>query len=187
MDILIASDIFGHTPDLDRLAARIGAEHTHIIAPHDRTFAEEAQAYEFFVRSTDIPSYAGKISDTLASLKFKNRPLVLVGFSIGAAAIWLVSANQEFSWIQRAFCFYGSRIRDHRDICPVFPVDLIFPERESHFDVLELARELTEVPRVSCTREEPGLHGFMNQRSANFSKTLYQKWTGQLNHCIEQQ
>ena len=187
MDILIASDIFGHTPDLDRLAARLGADHTHILAPHDRAFTDEAQAYEFFTRSTNIPAYAEKISDTLASLKFKNQPLVLVGFSIGAAAIWLVSANQEFSWIQRAFCFYGSRIRDHRDICPAFPVDLIFPKKELHFDVLELTRELAGIPKVSCFREESGLHGFMNPRSANFSRTLYRKWTGQLNRCLGQQ
>ena len=46
MDILIASDIFGHTPALDRLANRLHADTIKIIDPYagKTTFRNEAKA-----------------------------------------------------------------------------------------------------------------------------------------------
>ncbi|WP_022667752.1 hypothetical protein [Desulfospira joergensenii] len=186
MDILIASDIFGHTPALDRLAARLKADRIHILSPHDREFTNEARAYEYFTQTTDIPAYAKKIKAYLKSPKIENRAVVLAGFSIGATAIWQISADSGFNGIQRAFCFYGSRIRDHREICPAFPMDLIFPESEPGFDVAELMKELAVIPGVSCIREESGLHGFMNRESENFSRPLYLTWTHRLNQWMGQ-
>ena len=182
MDLVIVSDIFGHTPALDRLASRLRADHIHILAPHDRVFTDEAEAYAFFQQTTDISGYAGKISEFLWSMEARH--LALVGFSVGAAAIWQIAADPKSSWIQKAFCFYGSRIREQTGLCPVFPVDLIFPAQEPHFDVSTLARELSGIPDVSCIREKSGSHGFMNEHSMNFSPVLYRTWTDRLNQQL---
>lgn len=76
INILIAADIFGHTPALDRLAQRLGERLTQglgeqliettidIIDPYDGQtgFRDETAAYAFFSSRTSIAAYSEKIS-----------------------------------------------------------------------------------------------------------------------------
>ena len=75
MKILIATDIFGHTPALDRFAQRLAQRLTEqlikttidIISPYDgqTRFREETAAYAFFSSLTSIAAYSEKISKFL--------------------------------------------------------------------------------------------------------------------------
>ncbi|MCP4721593.1 MAG: hypothetical protein GY860_19215 [Desulfobacteraceae bacterium] len=178
MDILIAADIFGHTPALDRLAKKLRGNTLEIMDPYDgkTTFRDEAAAHAFFTARVGIPAYSDKIA---ARLKTGKPNQTLIGFSVGAAAIWHLSSNPNLSGIRQALCFYGSQIRYQTKIAPVFDVRLFFPS-EPHFDVDNLILKLKKIPRVSCQKTE-GLHGFMNERSKNFDANLYETCLEQLN------
>lgn len=191
MKILIAADIFGHTPALDRFAQRLSQrlgeqliETTmDIIDPHDgqTRFRDETAAYDFFSSRTSIAAYAEKISNHLKSDQIKTGRLfhTLIGFSVGAAAIWHLSADAAFAGIQQAVGFYGAQIRHHPEIRPVFDTRLIWPRSEPHFDVDGLILNFKDTPKVSC-HKTVGLHGFMNERSRNFDADLYAAWLGKI-------
>jgi dienelactone hydrolase len=197
MDILIATDIFGHTPALDRLANqlanRLAGQQTgttiEIMDPYDGQvcFRDEPAAYSFFSSQTGITAYSEKISNRLKSNHLKpghlkmGRPThTLIGFSVGAAAIWHLSADPKFAGIQRAVGFYGSQIRHHPEILPVFDTRLIWPRSEPHFDVDHLMFILKDTPKISCCKAD-GLHGFMNELSQNYDENLTEACLEKLN------
>ncbi|MBA3010137.1 MAG: hypothetical protein KKF12_11055 [Proteobacteria bacterium] len=180
MDVLIAADIFGHTPALDRLAGRVGLNATHIIDPYGGRikFRDEALAHEFFSTRVGIAAYADIIADRLE----KNpRIRSLIGFSAGAAAIWHLSGTPAFAHIRRAIGFYPSQIRHHLHIHPMFDTQLFFPASEPHFDVDGLISALENTPNLSCCKTA-GFHGFMNELSRNFDPGLYETYLEKLNN-----
>ena len=187
MKILIAADIFGHTPALDRFAQRLSEQliktTMDIIDPYDgqTSFKEETEAYAFFSSRTSIAAYSEKISNHLKSDRIKpgSQPHTLIGFSVGAAAIWHLSADPAFAGIQQAIGFYGAQIRHHPEIRPCFDTRLIWPRSEPHFDVEGLILNLKNTPKVSC-HKTGGLHGFMNERSQNFDANLYEAWLAKI-------
>jgi dienelactone hydrolase len=116
--------------------------------------------------------------------------ITLIGFSVGAATIWRFAHTPPRSkqiHIKKAFCFYGSQIRNHiaqntPDTHPICDIDLIFPKHESHFNVDELITRIkdkelsrTGTNQITCTKTN-GLHGFMNEVSSNFDQTLYKQF-----------
>lgn len=181
--LFIAPDIFGHTPALDRLAEKIAGRtrpgKIKIIDPYDmdsygnrRFFRREEAAYDYFKAWSGIPEYSRRISD---KVNRETNPVALVGFSAGASAIWHLSGEDNTPPVSCALGFYGSQIRHYPDIVPGFPVHLIFPDYEPHFDVDVLARAISSTPKVSCEKA-PGRHGFMNEYSRNFDPELYQSY-----------
>ena len=191
INILIAADIFGHTPALDQLAKRLAEKlpksTIHIIDPYDgmTQFRDETKAYAFFTR-TGILAYSKKIADRLGSDRKTGRQTqILIGFSVGASAIWQLSGDTSFAYIQQAIGFYGAQIRHHPEIRPVFDNRLVWPRSEPHFDGDRLILDLKETPRVSCYKTF-GLHGFMNERSQNFDQHLYETWLEQLSSWVQE-
>lgn len=180
-DILIAADIFGHTPALDRLAGQLPGSSIEIVDPYggQKFFQDEAEAYDFFSSHLTIAAYGRLIADRLKS---GNPAQILLGFSVGASAIWHLSGDPAFAYINKAFGFYGSQIRHHTQIQPVFDIRLIFPNAEPYFDVDALIQTLETISRVSCLRTA-GLHGYMNEYSQNFDAALYQ---ASLAHLVAQ-
>lgn len=178
MDILIATDIFGHTPALDRLVKSLPGHAIEIVDPYEgqRSFRDETAAYNFFSTHRTIAGYGQLIADRLEP---GNPRQILVGFSVGAAAIWYLSADPAFAHIEKAFGFYGSQIRHHTRIQPLFNISLIFPRAEPHFDVDGLIQTLETRPRIFCCKTR-GLHGFMNEYSPNFDAALYQEGLAKL-------
>ena len=122
MQLLIASDIFGRTAALEALADRL-APHSrlHLAAPllvdpyggDPRPFETEAAAYEVFQREVGLARYTRILTDAVTAV---DGPLTLIGFSVGAAAIWALSDNANLRQGTRAFCFYGSQIRHHTGV-----------------------------------------------------------------------
>jgi len=177
MNIIIISDVFGLTPALLALKDKLGA-HT-VIDPYEGKnmgFKNEADAYSCFITTVGLDSYLSTILKKLASL---DSPTRLIGFSIGASAIWRLSQSNINNLIKQAFCFYGSQIRNFTQIEPCFEVNLIFPKSESHFDVVNLMNKLEVKLNVNITHVEY-LHGFMNKHSNNFNNNGYQEYSALL-------
>ncbi|MFT7007206.1 MAG: dienelactone hydrolase [Colwellia sp.] len=172
MSIILVSDVFGITPALLKLKDKLGA--SIIIDPYkgkSMAFNNETEAYSCFINTVGLDSYVSKVLKTLVSL---NNQTTLIGFSVGASAIWRLPIKNEDHIIKQAFCFYGSQIRNFTKIEPCFKIHLVFPKSESHFDVSKLKKELTKKQNVITTQVEY-LHGFMNYYSSNFNQIGYDK------------
>ena len=157
MSITLVSDVFGITPGLLRLKEELGAK--TIVDPYNgqsMEFNNEAEAYSYFVSTVGLERYVSILFKTLEALK---SPTTLIGFSVGASAVWSLSASNERNVVKQSYCFYGSQIRNLTEIVPCYQTNLVFPQHESHFDVAELMHKLTNKPNVSISQVEY-LHGF---------------------------
>ena len=176
MDKIIVADIFGTTPALIELSDAISAN--KIIDPYDgkiMEFENESQAYRYFTENVGLDVYVEQLSQII---KKCSGDVTLIGFSVGASAIWQLSESTPvriINVVKRAICFYGSQIRHQTNLSPKFDVRLIFPRRELHFDVQALKCALANKPRVTIEQVD-FLHGFMNYHSENFNSVGYKKY-----------
>jgi len=163
----LISDIFGKTTALENIGERIGND-VDIIDPYagkPMHFSSEIQAYDFFMSNVGLDGYCELLQ---ARLNICRSPCILVGFSVGASAVWRISEKSTVKKACRAICFYGSQIRYHPEISPDVPVTCIFPRYEPRFDLEDLITRLSGKKRVSV-HKTPYLHGFMNKISINYS------------------
>ena len=101
-----------------------------------------------------------------------SESLRLIGFSVGASAIWQISEKEELPEVLNATCFYGSQIRNNINVNSKFPIHLIFPKSEEHFSVSELTKEIRDKEKVGVEQTD-FLHGFMNTHSQNYDQLGY--------------
>ncbi len=185
MAVFLISDIFGKTLALKRLCEHLFQKKTdiEIIDPYGDVglgFESETLAYEYFMDQVGLDNYCDIIQDRL---KMHRPNTILIGFSIGASAVWRLSQNNSLSYVKKAVCYYGSQIRYFMDVHPCFDVELIFPDQESHFNIDLLIDKLKETPHVSCQKTF-GNHGFMNELSQNYDPSLYTKHTKYLSDIL---
>lgn len=171
---IIVSDIFGKTPALDRLCRAVGAD-VDVIDPYGGEylgFWTEKQAYEYFMAHIGLNTYCDAVRSRLEK---SPSPAMLVGFSVGASAVWRISESLDSQKVRRAVCFYGSQIRHFMEIEPSIAVDHILPFHEPAFNVDELAGSLAGKNNVVLHRT-PYLHGFMNEVSKNYNELGYRTY-----------
>jgi len=178
INTVVITDIFGRSPALEKLCSSLEGDSSNkikIIDPYAGqyiTFTDEKQAYQHFIESGGIDGFAKKI---LKEVTIKKLPKKIIAFSVGASALWSISENSQLNHIKQAIGFYGSQIRRYQAINPIFPFQLYFPDRESHFNVDELQKNITQKEKVT-TIKTSYLHGFMNELSDNFDNKAYQKY-----------
>ena len=129
---VIVADIFGKTPALEELANIICKNHL-IVDPYDgqyKMFQTESDAYEYFSSNIGLGNYSKHLINSLTNL---DSSVNLVGFSIGAAAIWNLSGSFASSRINKATCFYGSQIRNNRKVVHYFPLLLLSQKQKNTF------------------------------------------------------
>ncbi len=85
--------------------------------------------------------------------------------------------------IQETVLFYGSRIRDYRDIQPCCPVRLIFAEQEPAFTPQELVNDL-RLRGHSAEIVKGTAHGFMNSYSRGSCVKSQTRFTAELLHLL---
>ena len=171
---IVVSDIFGKTPALEQLCMAIGDD-VDIIDPYDGKymgFQTEEQAYEFFMANMGLNKYCGLLQ---WRLKKTPSPATLIGFSVGAAAIWRISESLSTERVKRAVCFYGSQIRHLSEITPNVEVEYVLPMHEPGFSIDELVTRLSDKKNV-VLHKTAYLHGFMNKFSKNYNKLGYTKY-----------
>jgi len=178
INAVVITDIFGRSPALEKLCSNLQSDSSNkinIIDPYagqDITFTDEKEAYQYFIESGGIDGFAKKI---LKEVSVKKLPTRIIAFSVGASALWSISENNQLNHIKQAIGFYGSQIRHHQAINPIFHFQLYFPDREVHFSVDELQKNIAQKEKVT-TIKTSYLHGFMNELSDNFDSKAYQKY-----------
>lgn len=134
MHNLIVTDVFGKTNAIEKLASEFSAS-TDMLDPYNAKYMScknEQEAYEYFSSEVGLDVYVGKLLKKMQSYPDK---LNLIGFSVGASAVWNISPKKELSNVLCGGCFYGSQIRNNVNVHPIFPVQLIFPSSEKHFSI----------------------------------------------------
>jgi len=172
MSITIVTDVFGKTPALIALAKALNAK--EIIDPYhgqEMAFNNESDAYNYFSEHVGLDVYLMQLTKSVLS---QSSAQTLIGFSVGASAIWKLSATISTNYVKSAVCYYGSQIRNYTEITPLFPVKMIFPKHEAHFDVLALQKKLATKAKVNVVKTNY-LHGFMNYHSNNYNHAAYQE------------
>ena len=170
MNIILVADVFGKTPALIKLSEELQTE--VIVDPYNGMnmgFKNEAEAYSYFMDNVGLEVYFSKLLKITESISSVS---TLIGFSVGASVIWKLSEKSSVKNVKRGICYYGSQIRNFKEVNPLFEVELIFPKKEAHFDVLDLQSELSKKQKVK-TLKTAYLHGFMNLYSANYSQAGY--------------
>lgn len=174
MHRIIVSDIFGRTKALEKFATELPGK-VEIVDPYNSEIMEfdnENDAYSYFSSEVGLDVYTETLSGVV---KASTNHVSLLGFSIGASAIWKLSTEEALHNISGAVLFYGSQIRHYTDIVPVFPVCLVFPEMEAHFSVSDLADTIKHKEGVKIHNSN-FLHGFMNPQSINYNSAAYIKY-----------
>ena len=103
MNIIIFSDVFGITPALIELAEQLRAE--NIVDPYQgkiMDFMSEAEAYSYFISKIGLDSYVSKVLNIMALV---NCETTVIGFSIGASAIWKSSERNNNNHVNKHFVF----------------------------------------------------------------------------------
>jgi dienelactone hydrolase len=176
MKTIIACDLHGIHAELRALCAPLGEALT-FLSPWEGEgcpYASEALAHQALIAERGIEAYADRIAQCAA-----GEPVFLVAFSVGATAAWLHASSGEAHPGSAAVLFYGSRIREHAQRLPKFPVEAIFAEREAAFEPAALVAAL-ERERVRCAIVPGTAHGFMNPCSVNFAAVLAARLLGKV-------
>ncbi|WP_417070986.1 dienelactone hydrolase family protein [Niveibacterium terrae] len=181
MKTIIACDIHGIHAELRALCAPLGEALT-FLSPWEGEgcpFASEALAHQALIAERGIETYADRIAECAA-----GEPVFLIAFSVGATAAWLHACSGEAHPESAAVLFYGSRIREHAQRVPKFPVEAIFAEREASFEPAALVAALKR-ERVRCAIVPGTAHGFMNPCSVNFVPDLADRWVGEIGKRLD--
>ncbi|WP_025027775.1 dienelactone hydrolase family protein [Caldalkalibacillus mannanilyticus] len=169
--IIVIHEIYGINQHMTNFCERLTEEGFDVICPnllkHEQTFdySEEEIAYQNFIKNVGFTDAVYKIKNVLVSIKKEYKKIYIIGFSIGATVAWLCSEEDDLDGIVG---YYGSRIRDFKDIVPSSPTILFFPQKEQSFDVNELISNLdksnTEIHKFN------GEHGFSDPYSPKYNE-----------------
>ena len=185
MNLLIVSDIFGRTQALDDFAKYFNEKKikTEILDPYNQQyihFENENEAYSSFQAEIGLKNYINLLKNTLTSRK--PTETVLLGFSVGASAVWAVSHDIQEK-LFKGVCFYSSQIRHYMEIEPKIDIQLYFAESEPTYEIDAVVSKLATKNRVICFKTN-FMHGFMNERSTNFNMNGFLKYREIINICI---
>lgn len=180
MSIIIATDIHGITAPLRELFSHVDDE-ISFLSPwetEESPYTNEQEAVAAFQAQHGLQRYQEKIADAAA-----NAPALLIGFSVGATAMWLHIASEHCHPASRACLYYGSRIRDHQHCVPRCPSTVIFAEHEFSFQPQSIIANISH-PHVQCSIIPATRHGFMNPCSASFDQDITQQQLQYLNSLL---
>ena len=168
MKVLIITDIFGYSKSMDSLKEllEIKANEVEIVDPYDgmyKKFVDENEAYKSFQLVCGYEKFYILAQKVMKSFL----PDFVIGFSAGAGVAWRLSSN-SFRNCKGIVCFYPSQIRNYKKLEVIIPVYLFLPYFESTFDISILEKEIKNKKNVE-TSVLPYLHGFMNEKSNNYS------------------
>jgi len=170
MNVIIASDIFGITPSLAQLEKSLAKSvEVAIFDPYHgeiQNFTSQEAAYQEFLDEGGLESYTEQLKIILTYIE---QPLVMIGFSAGASALWqLIDKSLGFEACH-FIGFYPGQIRHHLDVVGDIPSTLIFPHSESHFDLDEVMAQLRDRDLLTV-KQTPWGHGFVNPLSPHFDQ-----------------
>ncbi len=174
MRAIVVSDIWGATEPFKKLCEDIG-KNVIAIDPYngiDLQFSDEQQAYQHFSAHIGLEQYTKLVFQKITQHK---QPCILIGFSVGASAIWNISPTLNEHQVAKAYCFYGGQIRHKTNLIPSIKTELILPYSEPHFDQNEMLKDIKKKDNIKIQHTQY-FHGFLNQLSNNFNQQGYDKY-----------
>jgi dienelactone hydrolase len=177
--LLIVTDVFGNTPAVASFARQFPLPCLTVspFSGEKTQYPAETLAYHAFIAEGGVAAYAENLARIIEEHQSSLR--YAIGFSAGASALWLNSAMPAMAGLQQAVLFYGSRIRDHREVKPVCPMRLIFAEQEAAFEPAELVADLRR-RNQDAELVKGSKHGFMNPYSAGFCLKTQERFMKEL-------
>jgi len=169
--ILVLHEIYGINSHISGICNTLADGKNDVLCPNlllpNQTFrpGEEAAAYSNFMQNIGFSAAQQQVEKLSLETQKDYKYRFIIGFSIGATLAWLCS--QRAGLYSGAVGFYGSRIRDYKNVVPKCPVLLFFPRREESFDVNHLIHELTDKDNTSIVQVD-ALHGFANPMTGTY-------------------
>ncbi|PLR69380.1 dienelactone hydrolase family protein [Bacillus sp. UMB0893] len=168
--VIVVHEIYGINQYMESFCKRLSENDFDIICPNllEREqpfdYSEEEITYRNFMENMGFAKSAHKIKDILLDVKNEYNKIYIVGFSVGATVAWLCSDQDCLAGIVG---YYGSRIRNYKEIVPLSPTILFFPQEEHSFDVDELISNLDN--RNIELHKFKGKHGFSDPYSPKYN------------------
>ncbi|GHI01581.1 dienelactone hydrolase family protein [Neobacillus kokaensis] len=187
--IIVVHEIYGMNQFMESVCKRLSEQGDFDMicpnllgSPQPYDYFEEEAAYRHFMENVGFTHASQKIKDILSDVKNEYQQIFIVGFSVGATVAWLCSEEDGLTGIVG---YYGSRIRDFKEITPQSPVILFFPQVENSFDVDALISYL-DGKNVEIHKFK-GKHGFSDPFSPNYDAVLAETAFAKLLNFLEKE
>ncbi|WP_160036831.1 dienelactone hydrolase family protein [Paenibacillus sp. An7] len=176
--VIVLHEIYGVNDHIHFFSEILINEGFDVLVPnliHRDSFSYDHEdiAYQYFVNEIGFKKSVREVEGIIKVKKAEYDQVFIIGFSIGATIAWMCS---EYD-INGVIGYYGSRIRDYKEIEPSCPALLFFPTKEKSFNVTDLEMDLKE-KKYTLIKIIEAEHGFMNP----FYRTYDSK---ESNNCIE--
>ncbi|WP_211748660.1 dienelactone hydrolase family protein [Paenibacillus sp. Marseille-Q4541] len=167
--VIILHEIYGVNDHIQFFSEMIVKEGFDVLIPnliHRDSFSydQEEIAYQYYMNEIGFEKSLREVKEIVKENKEKYDQILIMGFSIGATIAWMLSEYEVGGIIG----YYGSRIRNHKEIEPKCPVLLFFPNREKSFNVMDVEQELKK-KKNTLTKIVEAEHGFMNPFHQNYN------------------
>ncbi|MFZ7945911.1 dienelactone hydrolase family protein [Neobacillus sp. 19] len=170
--VIVVHEIYGINHHMKHICKLLSEKNVDVICPNllnqeePFEYVQEEVAYQNFIENVGFLNASDKIKRIVGEIRDNYKKIYIVGFSVGATIAWLCS---EEKGLDGMVGYYGSRIRNYVEICPLCPVMLFFPEKEPSFNVDELITYLEEknIEIHKCK----GQHGFSDPYSQRYNAT----------------
>ena len=169
--IVVIHEIYGINQHIENYCDLLSEQDYDVICPNllareePFDYSEEDIAYRNFMENVGFYEAIHKIKHLLLGVKNDYKKIYLIGFSVGATVAWLCS---EEEYLDGVVGYYGSRIRNYKQIVPQCPIILFFPQEEQSFNVDELISNLDK--KNIDIHKFNGLHGFSDPYSTKFNE-----------------
>jgi dienelactone hydrolase len=168
--VVVIHEIYGVNQHMESICKKLSSQGFDVICPNllEREqpfdYSEEKVAYQNYMENVGFSNAVQKIKDILLTFKNEYQKIYIIGFSVGATVAWLCS---EEDYLDGIVGYYGSRIRNYKEVVPLSPTILFFPQEEQSFVVDELISILDK--RNIEIHKFNGKHGFSDPYSLNFN------------------
>lgn len=168
--VIVLHEIYGINNHIREICKMLAKE-IDVICPNlllpGQSFGpeEEVIAYKNFTQNIGFSVAQQQVEKLSLEIENDYKYRFILGYSIGATLAWLCSQREGL--YNGIIGFYGSRIRDYKDIVPTCPALLFFPRQEETFDVNCLIQELSTKENIGIVQVD-ALHGFANPQSSKY-------------------
>ncbi|MDD4600812.1 hypothetical protein SDC9_11397 [bioreactor metagenome] len=169
--IIVLHEIYGVNKHIREICKMLADGENDVICPNlllpGQSFGpeEEVIAYKNFIQNIGFSVAQQQVEKLSLEIRDDYKYRFIMGYSIGATLAWLCSQREGL--YNGIIGFYGSRIRDYKDIVPKCPTLLFFPRQEETFDINSLTQELSTGEDISIVQVN-ALHGFADPWSSKY-------------------
>lgn len=190
--IIVLHEIYGINQHMRNICEKIAETKFDVYCPNllDSIklfdYNEEDIAYQYFMDNVGFEKALDKVKKIAFELEKYYKHLFIIGYSVGATIAWLCSEEKIYDGI---ISYYGSRIRDYRQVVPKCPSLLYFSSEEKSFYLPRLIKDLNNKDNT-ITFKYNGKHGFSDPYSINYCQQSYEASFNRMirfiNHCTEE-